>query len=247
MPQQISEKEQQLRDELAAALRWAARLGMQEAVSNHFSVTTSSSGKQFLLSPNGRFWSRTCASDLLLLDVDNPDVFSRPDLPDPTAWHLHSALHQHVPQARCVLHTHMPYATTLCCLQDYELQMLDQNACRFYNRIAYDRNFGGMAFKEESERLVKLVGRNKSIVFMGNHGVVVLGPTVAAAFDDLYYLEMACRTQVLALSTRQNLDLISDEVAEKTGVEWLEFPQIAENHLSEIMNTLDAEDPEYRH
>ncbi len=247
MSQQVSEREQQLRYELTAILRWAARLGMQEAVGNHFSVTTSSDGKQFLLSPNGRFWSRVCASDLLLLDVDSPDVFARPDLPDPTAWHLHSALHQHVPHARCVLHTHMPYATALCCLHNYELQMIDQNACRFYNRIAYDRNFGGMAFKEESERMIKLVGADKSIVFMGNHGVAVLAPTVAAAFDDLYYLEMACRIQVLALSSRRELDIISNEVAEKTCIEWMEFPQISENHLREIMGTLDEEEPEYRH
>ena len=237
---------EQQRLELTAVLRWAARLGMQEAVANHFSVAVSDNGRQFLLSPNGRFWARTKASDLLHLDVDDPHVFSQPDIPDPTAWHLHSALHQHLPQARCVLHTHMPYATTLCCLQDYELQMVDQNACRFFNRIVYDRQFGGMAFQEESERLVKLVGRDKSIIFMGNHGVAVLGTSIAQAFDELYYLEMACRVQVLALSTRQPLAILPDDIAEKTCTEWIEFPQIAENHLREIMATLDDEEPEYR-
>ncbi len=238
--------ESTLRVELTAALRWAAREGMQEAVANHFSVAVSDDGRRFLLSPNGRFWSRTTASDLILLDVDDPDVFARPDAPDPTAWYLHSHLHQTVPHARAVLHTHMPYATALCCLAEYEFHMLDQNACRFYNRIAYDRNFGGMAFKAESERVADLMRGGKSVCFMGNHGVLVVGRTVAEAFDELCYLELACRTQVLALSTGRPLAVLDDEIAEKTCDEWLEYPNIAVQHLNEIRAVLDEEEPGYR-
>ncbi len=242
----LLEEEGQLRVDLTAVLRWAARLGMQEAVSNHFSVAVSADGSRFLLSPNGRFWQRVQASDMILLDTNDPNVFSRPDAPDPTAWYLHSHLHRTLPHARCVLHTHMPYATTLCCLEGYEFQMVDQNACRFYNRIAYDRHFGGMAFKEESERVAHLLGRDKSVLFMGNHGVLVVGPTIAAAFDELYYLEMACRTQVLALSTKRPLSLIPNHIAAKTCDEWLEYPGIADNHLAEIKATLDDEEPGYK-
>ena len=108
--------EQHLRIDLAAILRWSARLGFQEATSNHYSVAVSQDGKRFLLNPNGRFWAGAKASDMILLDSNDPAVFERPDAPDPTAWHLHSQLHAHIPQARCVLHTHMPYATALCCL-----------------------------------------------------------------------------------------------------------------------------------
>jgi ribulose-5-phosphate 4-epimerase/fuculose-1-phosphate aldolase len=238
--------EQTLRIELTAVLRWAARLGMQEGISNHFSAAVSADGRQFLLSPNARFWSRVKASDLLLLDVDDPDVFGRPDAPDPTAWHLHAHLHQVVPHARCVLHSHMPYATALCLLQNYELQMIDQNACRFFGRIVYDRNYGGMAFREESERIAKSLTPSKAIVMLGNHGVLAIGETVAAAFDELYYLEMACRVQVHALSTQQPLAVLSDEIAQKTCDEWLEYPALTNLHLREIMATLDDEEANYR-
>ena len=62
-----------------------------------------------------------------------------------TAMNLHGQIHKLVPDARCVLHTHMPYTTALACLRDFEFLMLDQNACRFHNRIAYDRDYAGMA------------------------------------------------------------------------------------------------------
>lgn len=65
--------------------------------------------------------------------------------PDPTAWSLHAALHKALPQARCILHTHMHSATVLCCLKDFAFLMLDHNACRFHQRIACDRSYAGMA------------------------------------------------------------------------------------------------------
>ena len=186
-----------MRRDLAAAFRWAARLDLHEGVANHFSVAVSDDGGQFLLNPRGRHFSRVRASELLLLDAEQAGADA-----DPTAWYLHSHLHRHVPHARCVLHTHMPNATALACLRDFELLMLDQTACRFHNRIAYDRHFGGMALDDaEGERVAKLLGTDHSVLFLGNHGVIVVGPTVADAFDELYHLERAARLQVLALST----------------------------------------------
>lgn len=175
------------RIDLAAAFRWAARLNLHEGTANHFSVAVSDDGKQFLLNPKGRHFSRVRASELLLLNADNPTAMQGQDAPDPTAWYLHAHLHQHLPQARCILHTHMPYTTTLACLQEYEFLMLDQNACRFYGRIAYDRDYQGMALDDrEGERVAHLLGENKRVLLIGNHGVIVVGPSVAEAFDELY-------------------------------------------------------------
>ena len=92
--------------------------------------------------------------------------------------------------------------------------MLDQNACRFYGRIAYDRNYNGLALDDdEGERVAKLMQDGKSILFMGNHGIMVMAPTIAQAFDDLYYLEKAAQVQVLALQTGRDLAIIPDEIA----------------------------------
>lgn len=239
--------EAQARIDLAAAFRWAARLNLHEAAANHFSVAVSADGKQFLLNPKGRHFSKLRASELLLLDADNPHAITVPNAPDPTAWYLHAHLHQHLPLARCILHTHMLNTTALCCLQDFEFLMLDQNACRFYQRIAYDRAYNGMALDDtEGERVAHLLGGNKSVLFMGNHGVIVVGATVAEAFDELYYLERAAAVQVLALSTRQPLALVPDQVAALACEQWLAYPQYSELHFNALKDILDEEEPAYK-
>ncbi len=238
----------QARIDLAAAFRWAARLDMHESIANHFSVVVSPDGKQFLLNPVGRHFSRMRASELLLHDASDPDCATGPDAPDPTAWHLHAELHQRLPQARCILHTHMANATALCCLQDFEFLMLDQNACRFHQRIAYDRDYSGMALQaSEGQRVAGLMDGGKSVLFMGNHGVIVLGPTVAQAFDDLYYLEKAAAVQLLALSTGRPLALIPDAVARATSAQWNDYPtDFARLHFAELKKILDQEEPDYK-
>ena len=237
----------QARIDLAAAFRWAVRLNMHEATANHFSLAVAEDNKQFLLNPRGRHFSRVRASELLLLDADNPNTITGENAPDATAWYLHAHLHQHLPQARCILHTHMPYTTALACLQGFEFLMLDQNACRFYGRIAYDRGYNGMALDDsEGERVAQLLGDSKSVLFMGNHGVIVVGPSVAAAFDELYYLERAAQVQIMALSTRQPLAVIPEAVAALACEQWLEYPQFSELHFNALKEILDEEEPTYR-
>lgn len=234
------------RRDLAAAFRWAARLNMHEATANHFSAAVSDDGSQFLLNPRGRHFSRVRASELLLLDAGKVGSEGMHPSADPTAWFLHAHVHQLVPRARVMLHTHMPYATTLTCLRDFEFLPLDQNACRFYERIAYDRDYAGMALDDgEGARVASLLGDDKSVLFLGNHGVVVVGSTVAEAFDELYYLEKAAQLQVLAMSTGHPLVLIPHETAVLAGKQWQEYPQAAELHFAEMLAILDGEGSDY--
>ena len=251
------------RADLAAAFRWAAKLNLHEAVANHFSVAVSNDGSQFLLNPRGRHFSRMTASSLLLLDSNNVrsalDTESALDAEsaadggtlvhpeaDPTAWYLHAHLHKAVPRARAILHTHMPYVTALACLTDFEFLMLDQNACRFHNRIAYDRHYAGMALDDsEGARVASLLADDKSVMFLGNHGVLVIGETVAEAFDELYYLEKAAQLQILALSTGRPLALVPEDVAALACKQWLEYPEIATLHLAELRRILDEEGSNY--
>lgn len=245
MTSTTSTDEATLRRELAAAFRWSARLGFHEGVANHFSAVVGD-GTRFLLNPAGRHFSRMRASDLLLLDAADAGGEVHPSA-DPTAWYLHANLHHLVPRAKVVLHTHMPYATALACLDGFELLMLDQTACRFHHRVAYDRHYGGMFMDDsEGERVAGLLGPSKSVLLLGNHGVMVVAETVAEAWDELYYFERACQLQVLALSTGRQLAVLSDEVAAITAAQWHGYPHdAAQAHLDELMAILDDEDPGY--
>ena len=237
--------EWQLRVDLAAAFRLAADLGWHEAIANHFSLAVSPDGKRFLMNPKWRHFSRIKASELSLLDTDDTETMNRPDAPDPSAWCIHGHIHAGSPHARCILHVHSPYATAIATLADPEIKPIEQNTARYYNRVTIDLSYGGIADNdEEGERLVRTLG-NKRRVMLGNHGVLVVAGTVAEAFDDLYYLERACQTLVLAYSTGQKLNLMSPELAERTARGWEDYKGAAFAHFEEMKRILDARDPSY--
>ena len=238
--------EWQMRVDLAAAFRLAAKNDWHEAVANHFSLAVSRDGKKFLMNPRWRHFSKIKASELLLLDSDDKDTMNRPNAPDLTAWSLHGRLHAALPQARCIIHLHPPYATAIASLSDPEIKPIDQNTARFFNRVAVDMGYGGMANSdEEGDRLAKLMG-NRSIMMMGNHGVLICAPSVAEAFDLTYYLERSCRNLVLAYQTGQKLHVMSPDVAEKTAQEWQADREQFVAHFEELKTLLDATDPSYK-
>ena len=155
--------EWQLRVDLAAAFRLSADLGWHEAVANHFSLAVTADGKKFLMNPRWRHFARVKASELLLLDSDDTETMSRPDAPDASAWCIHGHLHGSLPQARCILHCHPPYATAIAALADPEIKPIEQNTARYYRRLAIDREFGGIADNdEEGRRLVRVHRRQEA-------------------------------------------------------------------------------------
>ncbi len=234
------------RVDLAAAFRWTARLGLHEAVANHFSLAVSEDGTEFLMNPNQVHFSRIRASDLLLLDAKDPDTLGRPGAPDPSAWGLHGSVHRHCPHARCVMHVHSIFATVLASLADSRMPPIDQNTATFFNRIVVDVEFGGIALKAEGERCAALLSDHKAkIMVMGNHGVMAIGNSVADTFNRVYYFERAAETYIRALHTGQALRILSDEIAEKTAREIEDYPGQATRHLAELKTILDEEGSNY--
>ena len=232
----------QERVDLAAAFRWTVRLNMHEAVANHFSLAVNEDGTRFLMNPNQMHFSRIKASDMIVVDANDPETLHGPDAPDPTAWGLHGGLHRHCPQARCVMHVHSPYATALAALADSSLPPVDQNCAMFFNRYVIDESYGGLAFEEEGGRCAQLFTEpRQKVMIMGNHGILVIGETVADTFNRMFYFERACQTYILALQTGKALRVLPDEVAEKTACEIEEYPEQDLRHFAEIKAILEEE------
>ena len=236
----------QQRVDLAAAFRWTARLNMHEGVANHFSLATNDDGTQFLMNPNQMHFARIRASDLLHIDANDPSTMQGPNAPDPTAWGLHGGIHRHCPHARCVMHVHSIHATVLASLADSRLPPIDQNCATFYNRYVIDENYGGLAFEDEGARCAQLfTDPKKKVMIMGNHGVLVIGETVADTFNRLYYFERAAETYIRALQPGQPLRVLPDEIAEKTARELETYPDQDARHLAELKAILDDEGANY--
>lgn len=235
-----------LRIDLAAALRIAHRMGWHESVGNHFSAAVSEDGKRFLLNPKWRHFSAIRASDLLLLDADDAEAMTRPDAPDASAWCIHGTVHALLPEARVLLHCHPVHATALCTLQTPEILPIDQNTARFFGRVAVDTGFGGMADEAAEGRRIAETLRGKSVLLMGNHGVSVAAPTVAAAFEDLYFLEKAAQTLLLAHASGKPLSVMPDDLAAKTAADWQAYAGMAEAYFAHWKTVLDRQEPDYR-
>ena len=230
------------RRDLAAIFRWSSQLGLSEGICNHYSYAVDD--QHFLVNPIGLHWSEITASQLLLVDSLGNVVEGAGEV-EPTALFIHWRIHSKLPQARCVLHTHMPNATAITSVDGGRLEMICQNALRFYEDVAYDEDYCGLALDvQEGDRIASELGE-KRVLFLANHGVIVVGNTIAKAFDDLYYLERACLVQILAQSTHQPRRVVDADTARRTYDQFAADQPFADAHLAAIRRILDRTSPDY--
>ena len=237
-----AEQQRQARLDLTAALRSAARLGLNEGVCNHFSLELPGEPDKFLINPQGLHWSELTPADLMLID-EKGIVLEGKHKVEPTAFFIHGRIHLGK-RKKCVLHTHMPYATALCLLEDGRLDTTaNQNAMRFFDRVGYDAAYGGVALDEaEGDRICDALG-DKDVVFLASHGVIVCGDNVPYAFDDLYYLERSCMVQFIASSTGRKLRSVPEDMVRKVCEQIEGERQQSVLHFDALKRILDREQP----
>jgi ribulose-5-phosphate 4-epimerase/fuculose-1-phosphate aldolase len=244
-----ADAERSARVELAACYRLAAHFGLNEGIDNHLTLLVPGHTDRFLLAPFGLYWSEVRASDFMVIDFNGQALSGRGPIED-TALYIHLPVHRLSPQARCVLHTHMPYATALCMLENPRLEMAGQSALGFYDDIAYECDYNGLAYDHtEGERLARALG-TKSVLMMRNHGVLAVGQSPAQAFERLYFLERAAQAQVLALSTGRPLRLIPEPVVKATVAQFRSGSTVGGRdrallHFEALKRLLDRSAPDY--
>lgn len=245
MPELDDEQVWRAKVDLAACFRMAARYGLEEGICNHFSAVVPGRDDLFIVNPYGYAFKELTASSLLLCDFDG-NVVSGRGAPEATAFHIHAQIHKNLPRARVAFHTHMPYATALAMVEGDPLVFAGQTALKFYGRTVVDDDYQGLALDSaEGLRIASAIG-DADVVFMRQHGVMVVGPTIAEAWDDLYYLERACEVQCLAMSTGRRLISVKPEIAETTARQMREGDaESARLHLESVKRILDAEEPAY--
>ena len=237
----------QARVHLAAAYRLAVFHDLDEGIDNHFTMTLPGSDGRYLILPFGLHWSEARASDLIVFDESGATLQGE-GVVELSAQCIHAPIHRAC-GAKVVLHTHQTWAVALNMLKDNRLLAASQTAAYFHGYVAYDDHYGGTADDlGEGERLAALLG-GKHIMFMKNHGVLVVGDTVAQAYRRLYKLERVCRAQILAMSTGQPLQLLSDEI-----IRSVQMPHPDDRHpraererlfFEAMMRVLDREMPGY--
>ncbi len=243
----IEETEWKLRVDLAAAFHLAVANDLHEGIANHFSAVLPD-GRHFLVNPFGLHFAEVTASNLIVCDFDG-GVVRGEGQPSASARHIHAPIHRLAPRAKVLLHTHQPYATALTMLRDGRLAWALHTSCRFYGRLAYDTDYDGVALADTvGARMAGILG-DAEVLFLGNHGVITAAPTVAQAWDDLYFIERAAKTQILAMSSGQLLAMLDprlvEQVAAQTRYERFELGYI-ERHFAAQKRLLDQQGCRYR-
>jgi ribulose-5-phosphate 4-epimerase/fuculose-1-phosphate aldolase len=236
----------QAKIELAAAHRLAVFHDLEQGIDNHFTVTVPGREDQYLILPFGLHWSEARASDMIVFDESGKTLEGEGDV-ELSALCIHAPIHR-LSGARVVMHTHQNWAVALNMLKNNRLVPASQTAAYFHGRVVYDDNYAGNADTlEEGERLAQLLG-DKQVMFMKNHGVLVVGETIPQAYKRLYILERVCRAQILAMSTREALEIIPDAIVAK-----IQTPPENDRHRGQrdrmyfeaMMRVLDRELPGY--
>ena len=201
----VSEAEWALRCELAATYRLCALHGWSDLVFTHISARLPDEANEkgemeerFLINPYGVMFDEMTASSLVKVDMAGKICQDSPYFVNPAGFTIHSAVHMAREDAGCVIHVHTPYGIAVS-VQKAGLRRYTQFSMQVYDDLAY-HDYEGIALDlDERERIIKDLG-TKSLLLLRNHGTLTLGPTCGTAFLRMYFLENACKTQILAQS-----------------------------------------------
>ena len=209
----LSEAERAARAQLAACYRIFHHLGWTEMIFNHVTLRVPGPEKVFLINPFGLHYSEITASSLVLIDVEGDPLRESKWPVNRAGFVIHSAIHEHVEHAHCVMHTHTTTGMAVACLKE-GLSPTNFYAAQLQGKVAY-HDFEGITVNEdEKARMLKSIGGRPAVI-LRNHGLLAWGPSVPEAFMLLWTLQRACDVQI-ASSSAGALNPIRDEVFAQT-------------------------------
>jgi len=218
----VSRAEWQARVDCACAYRLVAHFGMDDLIYNHISARIPGT-EQFLLNAMGLTYDEITASSLIKVDLEGNVLWS-PTFPkglpykfNPAGFVIHSAIHRARPAVGCIIHTHSLATMAVGSLEQGLLPMT-QTAMRFA-RVAYHDYEGVVLTLDEQVRLLENMG-DAEVMLLRNHGVLAVGGTVAEAFNNVYRIERACRTQLMAMACNDRILLPPPAVVERTNEQY---------------------------
>jgi ribulose-5-phosphate 4-epimerase/fuculose-1-phosphate aldolase len=200
----VSAEEWQARVDLAALYRLVALYGWDDAIYTHISARLPGPDHQFLINPYGMYFGEITASSLVKIDLDGNILQETPYFINPAGFTIHSAIHAARDDAHFVMHLHTDQGVAVAAQKD-GLLPLSQHALIIRTMLAY-HDYEGIALNlDERERLVADIG-DKKVMLLRNHGTLAVGETAAECWINMFYLERACKQQVMALSAgRENV------------------------------------------
>ena len=194
MKSRVSAEEWQVRVDLAALYRLVALHGWDDMIFTHISARVPGPDHHFLINPYGLMFDEITASSLVKVDGQCNKIIDSPFPVNPAGFVIHSAVHEARHDAACVMHTHTRAGVAVSA-QAGGILPISQQSTFVLASLAY-HEYEGVAFRDdEKPRLQADLGR-ANFLMLRNHGLLVVGKSIADAFLSMYTFENACRIQV---------------------------------------------------
>jgi ribulose-5-phosphate 4-epimerase/fuculose-1-phosphate aldolase len=208
----VSEAEWKTRVELAALYRLVALHGWDDMIYTHISARLPGPEHQFLINPYGLFFDEITASSLVKIDLEGNILQDTTYFINPAGFTIHSAIHAARDDAHFVMHLHTDQGVAVAA-QKEGLLPISQHALIVLPRLAY-HDYEGIALNlEERERLVADLG-DKDIMILRNHGTLAVGKTAGDCWTHMFYVERACKQQVMALTGGREHILLASKASQ---------------------------------
>src|ERR1700726_5170378 len=206
----MSEKEWQTRLDLAACYRLVDLFGWSDLVNTRITARVPGQHDHFLINPYGLLFDEVTASSLVKIDTEGNKVEPSECEVNSGGFAIPSAIHITRPEVACVLHTHS-IAGCAVSMQKDGLLPLNQHALQVIGDIAYHNYEGSARSTEERARFLADLG-DRHIMVLRNHGLLIVGTSIAAAFVATYRMERACAMQLAFQQSGADFHPIADEV-----------------------------------
>ena len=246
-PANISAEEWALRVDLAACYRIFDHLGWTELIYNHITAKAPGPEAHFLINPFGLMYHEVTASNLVKIDLDGNIVGGSAWPVNPAGFVIHSAIHENVAAAHCVMHTHTTAGSAVACKAE-GLTWTNFYAALIYDQVAYHDFEGVTVDPDEKERLLASLG-DKRILILRNHGLLAWGESIAEALARLWTVQRACEIQLASGSMAGETIAFSAAVGEQASAAALQFSAdfgAGEDVFAALKRVIDAKDPSYR-
>ncbi len=243
----VSDEEWKTRVELAALYRLVALYGWDDMIFTHISARIPGTDHHFLINPYGQFFGEITASSLVKIDLEGNILQETPYFINPAGFTIHSAIHEARDDAHFVMHLHSDQGVAVAA-QAEGLLPLSQHALIVLPRLAY-HDYEGIALNhDEKERLVADLGGENTLMLLRNHGTLSVGQSAAGCWVGMFYLERACKQQVMALSGGRDSVLFAPkasilEVARQTASRGPSMEPIGKLAWSGCLRRLQRESP----
>ena len=206
----MTEAEWQTRLDLAACFRLVDRFGWSDLINTRITARVPGGHDHFLINPYGLLYEEVTASSLVKIDADGNKVEPSDVRLNSGGFAIPSALHMARPDLACVIHTHT-VAGCAVSMQADGLLPLNQHALQVLGEIAYHDYAGAGRNPEERARLLAELGE-RHIMVLRNHGLLIVGRSIAEAFILTYRMERACAMQLAFQQSAAALNPIRDAV-----------------------------------